>query len=65
MFCGSDVDCPRDVFRVFSNPFLLSPRAPITTGIVSVFIPHILVVTIFHWMVEDLASNGKILISNS
>ena len=30
----------------FFNPFLKSPRAPITTGIVSVFIPHILVVSI-------------------
>ena len=30
----------------FCSPFLMSPRAPITTGIVSVFIPQILVVSI-------------------
>ena len=30
----------------FSNSFLMSPTAPITTGIVSVFMPHILVVSI-------------------
>ena len=30
----------------FCSPFSMSPRAPITTGTVSVFIPHILVVSI-------------------
>ena len=30
----------------FSSPFLMSPRAPITTGIISVCTGHILVVSI-------------------
>ena len=38
---------PQGFFSMyFSSPFLMSPRAPITTGIISVFIPHILVVSI-------------------
>ena len=35
------------IFSVhFSIPFLVNPRAPVTTGIISAFIPHVLVVSI-------------------
>ena len=47
IFCSSLMLIAPGVFSVcFCSPFLMSPRAPRTTGIVSVFIPHILVVSI-------------------
>ena len=45
IFCGSLMLITLGIFSLcFCSPLLMSPRAPITTGIVSVFIPHILVV---------------------
>ena len=47
MFCRSLMLIAPGIFSVcFCSPFLMSPRTPVTTGIVSVFIPHILVVSI-------------------
>ena len=37
---------PRISLTTFSEPFLITPNAPITTGIISVFICHILVISI-------------------
>ena len=46
-FCTSLIMIAPGIFsRCFCGTFLMSPRAPETTGIVSVFIPHILVVSI-------------------
>ena len=46
--CSSLMLIAPGIFSVcFCSPFLMSPRAPITIGIVSVFIPHILVASIF------------------
>ena len=47
IFCSSMMLITPGIFSMcFRSPFLMSPRAPTTTGIVSVFIPHILVVSI-------------------
>ena len=47
IFCSSLMLIAPGIFSVcFCSPFLLSPRAPIATGVVSVVIPHILVVPI-------------------
>ena len=47
VFCSSLMLIVPGIFYVcFCSPFLTSPRAPIATGIVSVFIPYILVVSI-------------------
>ena len=37
----------------FSNPFFISPRAPITTGIVVAFITHILSISILRSLYFD------------
>ena len=37
---------PRISLTTFSEPFLITPNAPITAGITSVFICHILVISI-------------------
>ena len=47
IFCSSLLLIGPGIFSAcFCSPFLMSPKVPITTGIVSVFIPHILVVSI-------------------
>ena len=46
-YCGSLMLIAPGIFAVsFASPFLMSARAPITTGIISVFNGHILVVSI-------------------
>ena len=46
IFCSSLMLIAPGIFSVcFCSPFLMNPRAPITNGIVSIFIPHILVVS--------------------
>ena len=46
-FCSSLMVIVPGIFPLcFSSPFLMSPRAPITTDIISVFIPPILIVSI-------------------
>ena len=46
-FCRSLMVIVPGIFPLcFSSPFLISPIAPITTGIISVFIPPILIVSI-------------------
>ena len=46
-FCSSLMVIVPGIFPLcFSSPFLISPRAPITTGIISVFIPPILIISI-------------------
>ena len=37
---------PRILLVTLSSPFLISPRAPMATGIVSIFISHILLISI-------------------
>ena len=58
---------PRISLTTFSEPFLITPNAPITTGIISVFICHILVISISRYLylesfsetlVEVLLSEG-------
>ena len=47
IFCGLLMLIAPGIFSVcFSSPFLISPRAPITTGTVSVFIPYIIIIII-------------------
>ena len=47
IFCGALMLIAPGIFSVcFCSPFLRSLRAPITSGIVFVLIPHILVVSI-------------------
>ena len=40
----------------FSEPFLITPNAPMTTGIISVFICHILVISISRSLYFDIFS---------
>ena len=41
-----DVDVSGILLVNFSSPFFTSPKAPMTTGIVVVFMPHILLISI-------------------
>ena len=41
-----NVEVSRDFITVFSNPFFINPKAPVATGIVVVFISHIVLISI-------------------